>query len=121
MPLIVHILKEDLAGWEPAMRSLRAHHYRPRLGPGIDQGIAEQIQVLAPVALEGLIGQDLVCFIMVDKEGWMSKKIGRRPEVKFQLKRPTEVLLDPRRLRLKIKRLDKNSRPPVVILEELTQ
>lgn len=109
MPLMVRVLKEDLPDWEPAARSPQAHHYRPRLGPGVDQETAEQIQVMAPAPLEDLADQDLVWFVSIEK-GWMSKKVGSRPEVKFQLKDANEPLREPRRLRLKIKSLDKTSR-----------
>src|SRR5260370_42675956 len=102
MPLIIPILAEDLASWEQSHstwspRMASHHHYRPRLGPGMSQELAEQIQVVVPAPLEDLVDQDLVCFVNIEK-GWMSRAIGARPEVKFQLKRPTEELRDPRRL-----------------------
>jgi hypothetical protein len=124
MPLVVHILEEDLAAWELSHagekiypRSGKLYHYRLRLGPGISQEMAEQIQVITPAPLKDLVDQDLVCFVNIEK-GWMFRKIGAHSELKFQLKRPSEELRGQRRLRLRIKSIDTSSRPPRVMLEE---
>ncbi|HLW51337.1 MAG TPA: hypothetical protein VKW06_00715 [Candidatus Angelobacter sp.] len=122
MPLIVHILEEDLAGWELSHRGRMvsppggwSHHYRPRDLAGEEY---EQVQVISPAPLEELVDQDLLCHINIEK-GWMSKQVGAHPEVKFQLRRLTRLLEGtPRRLRLRIRSIDASSRPPRVELEE---
>jgi hypothetical protein len=120
MPLIVHILGEDLELWEPAARSIRSWHYRPRLGLEMSQELAEQIQLIAPAPLNDLVGRDMDCYVNIEK-GWMSRKIGAHPEVKFHLKMPVpkDNPRDRRRLRLRIKSIDASSQPPKVILESL--
>lgn len=144
MPLIIHILEEDLAGWELTHQSARAYHYRPRLAPCawritpdrsgavslfgapvvgmsmIAPELAEQIQIVSPARLEDLAGQDMFCHINVEK-GWMSKKVGFHPEIKFQLKALRENIHEGRRLRIRIKEIDQGMRPPRVILEELSK
>lgn len=112
MPFVVRVLAEDLDGWTLENQTSKFYHYRPRL----PAEIAEQIQIVSPAPLSELIDQDMVGFINVDK-GWMSKKIGARPETKLQLKSPKEVVRSKSRLRLKIKAVD-DSRPPRVTLEE---
>lgn len=111
---IVRILAEDLAGWELEHTTAGFYHYRPQLAGEV----REQIQVMSPAPLDGLVGRDMFCFVNVEK-GWLSKKIGAHPEVKFKLKVPTEALRDPRRVRLKIKQLDTSQRPPRVLLADL--
>lgn len=136
MPLIVHVTQEDLAGWELTHKSPaglpvsssreRAHdtglalnyHYRPRNLAGEEY---EQIQVIAPAPLEELVDQDLVCHLNTEK-GWMSKKVGAHPEVKFQLRWLSRLLEgSPRRFRLRIHAIDTTRRPPWVQLEEFNE
>lgn len=111
---IVRILAEDLEGWELEHTTAGFYHYRPR----IEGEAREQIQVRSPAPLERLVGQDMFCFVNLEK-GWLSKKIGTHPEVKFKLKVPDEPLRDPRRLRLRISEIDTSQRPPRVLLSEL--
>jgi hypothetical protein len=140
MPLIVRILAEDLAAWELTHQTAAAYHYRPA---GVPVTLAERVQVVSPAPLQDLVGKDLVCFINIEK-GWLSRDLGKRPEVKLQLKRPREPIRDPRRLRLRasiewdhggaeeimeerwgqsvrIRAVHGSSKPPRVTLEEFKE
>lgn len=115
MAFIVHILAKDLEGWELENQTAGYYHYRPRL----EGEVREQIQILSPMPLERLLDRDMFCLVTIER-GWMSKKVGSHPEVKFKLKNPEEPLRDSRRLRLKIESIDTATRPPRVILEAWT-
>lgn len=116
MPLIVRILAEDLAGWELENRTAKFYHYRPSWAPQA----YEQIQLLSPEPLGELVGKDMVCFVNMEK-GWKSKKLGKRLEVKFQLRHPAEPIRDARRVRLRgsVEIDHVKGGPPRVELEEI--
>ncbi|MCI0350606.1 MAG: hypothetical protein L0Z53_14375 [Acidobacteriales bacterium] len=130
MPLIVHVLDEDLDQWElyehefhrgptyqdEQRRSRRPYHYR--LKQTIYRAEIAAIKLDSPERLDRLVDQDVFCLVSMEK-GYLSEKSGGRPSVRFKLNRMKEAVREPaRRWRLSIEAIDTSRQPPWVKLKE---
>jgi hypothetical protein len=130
MPFVVHILAEDIGLWEAYEHSIHrgpsclaeartAGHVAYRLKLDVYKPELAAITLKSPARLESLVGQNVFCWINIEK-GYLSEKTGAAPRVQIRLERLNRQIDGRRLLRLRVARIEpRPDGPPRVILAEL--
>jgi hypothetical protein len=127
MPFVVRVLAEDIGLWEAYEHSIHrgpsylaeartAGHVAYRLKLDVYKPELAAITLKSPARLESLVGQNVFCWINIEK-GYLSEKTGAAPRVHLRLERLNRQIDGRRLLRLRVAGIEPRSDgPPRVIL-----